>query len=212
MGQQAKIGLGKLEEHAAPALGLVPGIGPLLAAGIAAHGRTLDTTHGSVGLGDIAKAGIGGGAGGLAVGGIAGALGHVPGLSGLASHIPGMGSAAGSVGGAASAAAPAAAGAAGAAAGAAPAASGGFLGSLGSFLGSHGMTALELAQGANAAVQGQKANSLANKALHSSEQAYQDRAPLRQAGISGMLHPQVPGLSALNRSGPNPYAQQQGGY
>lgn len=217
IGQQAKLGLGKIEQTAAPALGMIPGIGPLLAAGVAAHGRVLDTSHGSVGLGDIAGAGIKGGA----MGALAGGLSHLP---GIASHIPGVSSVEGWLGGGAGAGAAGAAGqAAGGAAGGslndisnaavgsigqAPSAGGGFLSSAARWLtGNGGKNALGLAEGVNAAMMGRKANQLQNRALGTAQQAYAERAPLRQAGMQGMLHPQTPSLTPLADPG-NPYAKQ----
>lgn len=76
VGQNIKIGVGKVAKAAAPIAALVPGVGPLAAAGLAAGGTALDTSKGRVGLGNIVKAGA-----------LTGGLSK---LGGLAKNIPGM--------------------------------------------------------------------------------------------------------------------------
>lgn len=62
----------------------------------------------------------------------------------------------------------------------------------GSWLGGNGgKNALGLAQGVNATLQQHKASELAKKALGSAEGAYNERAPLRQMGVQGLLNSQV---------------------
>jgi hypothetical protein len=60
IGQKVKIGAGKVLANPVvdTALAFVPGVGPGVAAGARALGTALDTSHGSVGLGTIAKNGI----------------------------------------------------------------------------------------------------------------------------------------------------------
>lgn len=143
-------------------------------------------------------------------GALGGALGAIPGVGGaLASGAGAVGSALGSLGGAAKgalSAIPGASGVAGAiegAAGALPGASslgssslGGLvkegLGKAGEFLTANGgRNALGIAQGVTTALQQKKANDLANRALKSSEGAYAEKAPLRAAGMAGLMRPDV---------------------
>lgn len=60
IGQQIKLGVGKLAHNPLvdAGLSLIPGVGPLAAAAIAATGRALDTSGGGVGVGDILKSGV----------------------------------------------------------------------------------------------------------------------------------------------------------
>ena len=53
IGQQAKIGLGKLEKGVAPLAMFVPGIGAPLAAGLVASGNILDTSNGGLHLNNL---------------------------------------------------------------------------------------------------------------------------------------------------------------
>lgn len=80
----------------------------------------------------------------------------------------------------------------------------------GSFLGGNGgMNALGLAGGLQAAQLGQKSANYANMAAGNADRAYQQTAPLRVAGIAGMLHPQTADLSGLaaTRMTGNPFAK-----
>src|SRR6266704_3577836 len=81
--------VGKVAGVAAPFAGLIPGIGPLAAAGLGAGGKALSralsgkNTFGHGGLGEIAGAGVAGGAGNFAANKLGGAgsifkkIGHV---------------------------------------------------------------------------------------------------------------------------------------
>lgn len=147
----------------------------------------------------------------LAIPGVGGALAKIPGVSalgGAVSSIPGIGAVESVLKGAA----PAAAAAGGASAGAPAQGAGtnpGLLQSLEGFLtGNGGANALGIAQGVNAATLQQKSNDYAKNALGTVQQSYNDRAPLRAAGLAGMLHPQTPSLAPLQsvmQTG-NPYA------
>ena len=75
-------------------------------------------------------------------------------------------------------------------------------------VGSSGL--LDKALGAGAAYEGYKANQkstdLMNQGLHYAKDSYDTRAPLRSAGVSGMLNEQRPDLTSLYASG-NPYSK-----
>lgn len=73
------------------------------------------------------------------------------------------------------------------------------------FLGDHGAQILAGAQGVNSAILGQKAREYGKNALGQAEQSYNEREPLRAAGIAGMLNPQTPDLSGLMKNA-GPYA------
>lgn len=86
---------------------------------------------------------------------------------------------------------------------------GGLVGKAGDFLkGNNGKNALGVLQGLNAAMQQKKANDLANSALRGAEGMYAERAPLRAAGMRGLLNPQAPDLAPLRSTiyTGNPYA------
>lgn len=88
---------------------------------------------------------------------------------------------------------------------------GGALGAAGNFLGGNGgLNALGLAQGANAAMLGQKASNFADMAAKNVDENFQSRAPLRVAGMEGMLRPQIADTSALRRISArgNPFADR----
>ena len=53
IGQNAKIGLGKLEKSVAPLAMFVPGVGPALAAGLEASGNIMDTSNGGLHLNNL---------------------------------------------------------------------------------------------------------------------------------------------------------------
>lgn len=76
----------------------------------------------------------------------------------------------------------------------------------GGFLKNHGDQLL----GAGSAYQGykdsQKSNDLMNQALGIANQSYADRAPLRTAGVQGMVNNKAPDLSSVFASG-NPYSK-----
>lgn len=73
-----------------------------------------------------------------------------------------------------------------------------------------GMTALETAQGLNAANLSRQSTDAANKAVGIMQQNYDAKAPLRDAGIKGLLNP-VPldtsGISAMRLNSNNPFAR-----
>lgn len=183
VGQDLKIGAGKVASN--PWVQGIAGatLGPGAAAAIGALGKTLDTSHGSVGLGDIAKGGVQGyGAGklgqtvgGLAKGGLS--LGKVGGLvtGGGADgqgNFGALGDAAGKLGG------------------------GLGLGSLGGGgnLVDMGLGGLAAANAAH--LQGQS-DQYAHNALDTANQSYDARAPLRLAGVEGMLHPEAGNAAKL---------------
>jgi len=78
---------------------------------------------------------------------------------------------------------------------------------VGSFLGDHGDQLL----GAGSLYEGYKANQrsndLMNEALHYAKDSYDTRAPLRTAGVSGMLNQQRPDLSSVYANPSNPYSR-----
>lgn len=143
---------------------------------------------------------------------------------GLAGGITGLGAALG--GGAAGAAGGTAAGGAGAASGLEGAIAGlpggaellsalkagaAGLGDVLDFLKGHSGDLLGAANVAEAALREQKADKYANQAFNTASDAYNAKAPLRMAGISGMLKPTTPDTSALRSlAGPlsgNPFAR-----
>lgn len=72
------------------------------------------------------------------------------------------------------------------------------LGSLGGFVtGNGGMNALGIAQGINAAGLQNKADNYAKQAVGGVQDSYNQRAPLRAAGVQSMLNPQTNDLSGL---------------
>jgi hypothetical protein len=86
---------------------------------------------------------------------------------------------------------------------------GDFLGGIGGYLtGNGGGNALAIAQGANAAMLGKKSSDLADDALTSAKDNYAERAPLRTAGIAGMLNPGQ-GIASKLSSIPNRNAYSQ---
>lgn len=86
------------------------------------------------------------------------------------------------------------------------------LGSAASWLtGNGGKNALGLAQGINAAMLGQKSNEQARNAMGSVQSSYDERAPLRAAGIAGASNPGqgIAARIAALPQGANPYARPQ---
>lgn len=81
---------------------------------------------------------------------------------------------------------------------------GGAGGGLGGLLtGNGGLNALGLAQGINAAGLQNKADDYAKQAVGGVQDSYNQRAPLRVAGVQGMLNPQTNDISSLTaNSGP----------
>lgn len=78
-----------------------------------------------------------------------------------------------------------------------------WLSGIGGYLtGNGGGNALAIAQGANATMLGKKSSDLADEALTSAKDNYAERAPLRTAGIAGMLNPGQ-GIAAKLASVPN---------
>lgn len=147
-------------------------------------------------------------AGALALPGVGSLVGHVPGVSSLGGalkEIPGVSSIAEILGGS---------GDPGrmpdlsydpdtgmVTGGAAGSGGGGLLSDISGFLtGNGGRNALGIMQGVNAAQLGQKSNQFANDAVNSAQSAYAAKAPLRVAGIQGLLNPQTQDLSSLTNS------------
>lgn len=154
----------------------------------------------------------------------AGAMGGLGGVSGLLSHIPGVSSLEGALG-----SIPGVGAIEGALKGAGGALShipglqsieqalggqngqSGLLGDLGSFLtGNGGKNALGVAQGVNAALLQKQASDYAKQAMGDVQSSYNERQPLRSAGIAGMLNPSVganAAVAGLPQTG-NPYARR----
>lgn len=65
--------------------------------------------------------------------------------------------------------------------------------------GNGGRNLLGLAQGVNAAQLGQKSNSYANDALNSAQNAYNEKAGIRQQALNGLQNPTAPDLSNLSK-------------
>ena len=144
----------------------------------------------------------------LAIPGVGGALGKIPGIGGALSGLGaklGGGAAIGAVapllknavGGGTSGASPDQGGS-----------GGGILGSIeGLLTGNGGLNALGIAGGVNSAMQQSQANNYAKNALSGVQSSYDARAPLRTAGIQGLLSPQTPSIAGLGSiAGHNPFA------
>ena len=214
--------VGNLLKNVAPIAGLIPGIGPLLAGGIAAGGQALIP---GANLGDSIKSGIQGGGLGAGVGALGGATGltsalglgkaalpsvsavnmgkmaadgtlanvadagstlGTQGVSDLASALPGVGAVSGS--GVLNAGKQLAGAGGGSSNGGGSADSGGITGLLNSL----GTTIPAIAGGINAAnLQGQS-QQYAQDALKTQTGLFDQTAPLRTAGIAGMLNPSTP--------------------
>lgn len=86
IGQQLKVGAGKVLKKVAPVATLIPGVGPLAAAGLAAAGTAMDTSKGRVGLGDLAGAGVKS----YGLSRAAGLLTKVPGVSAIGKKLGGL--------------------------------------------------------------------------------------------------------------------------
>lgn len=182
--------VGNLIKNVAPLAAIIPGVGPILSAGLGAAGQAI--IPGS-NLGNDIKQGAVSGAEGLGAAALGGALG-VPGLS-----TPSLGSAANSV-------------AKGVGAATAPSSGGSGmsgipgLSTITNALGL-GNNPLALAQAANEANLISQAQGYATNAANQAQANYNAKAPLRAAGISGMLNAQAPDLSGLTAiRGSNPFA------
>jgi hypothetical protein len=187
-------------------LAFIPGVGPV-AAGLAAGAGRLIAPGGNIG-----NALVTGGTTGLTSGLVKGAgssvLSKIPGVGGFFS-----GGGAGATDALAGNVAPSAASAVGlpTAAG-----GGGLLDKVGGLVKSAGQyalknpgTVLTAAQGVNAALDAAQSRSLENKAMGYATDDYSARAPLRSAGIAGLLAPPVnlSGNRAYSSAG-NPYAME----
>lgn len=89
--QKLKENVGKVAKTVAPLATIIPGVGPLAAAGIGALGTALDTSKGSVGLGNIALSGAKGYVGAKALDGITGKLGSAVKVGSIADLLKGGG-------------------------------------------------------------------------------------------------------------------------
>lgn len=181
-------------------LSFIPGVGPIAAGGAAALGNLIKPggNIGSALKGGITTGGLGA-LGGLAgkipgISSLEGAVGSLPGVSaveGALSKIPGLQSIEGLLKG--------------------QNGQPGVLGELGSFLtGNGGKNALGLAQGVNAAMLQKQSSDYAKQAMGDVQNSYNERAPLRSAGIQGMLNPQTganAAIAGLPQTG-NPYARK----
>lgn len=195
IGQKVKIGAGKVAKIAAPVASFVnPGLGAILGAA----GTALDTSKGGVGLGQIAMSGA-------MNYGLGKAVGKIPGVgklgSSIASKIPGGGRVADLLGkvGKMGGGLPGVGGAEGG--------GGGWMDKLGGFLGEHGDQLLTA--GALASSYGtEKANrELRERAMGYATGSYDQRAPLRAAGMAGALNPERPNLSGIFANPGNAYAR-----
>jgi len=230
IGQNIKIGAGKVASN--PIVQGIAGatLGPGAAAAIGGLGKVLDTSHGSVGVGDIAGGAIKGGAAGYAgsklgsavksgIGSLPGALGS----SGSDGEMPmGMGNPDGS-------AAPAGGDsswwekAKGVFSGPGNDGQGNFgvlgdlsgkggdlLGKGQEMLGGGGGTGLDkallLAMIVDAAAKAKRQRELEDKGLAYATDAYDAKHPLRMQGLSMMQSQQTPDLSFLNNAA-NPYTK-----
>lgn len=66
-------------------------------------------------------------------------------------------------------------------------------------LGNGGLNLLGVAQGVNAAHLGQQSNQYAKDALNSAQNAYNEKAGIRQQALNGLQNPQAPDLSHLSQ-------------
>lgn len=204
MGLLGKIGhfIGHNLSEASHAVGLVPGIGPVVGGGLRAAGGIIEGD----GIRDSLKNAAIEGVKNYGLGAVAS---HIPGVSSVTDavqsklgDIPGVQGVGDFLKGSAGSAAPSVAG--GGAAG------GGFLDSTKGWLtGNGGKNALGLLQGANAAYNQQKSSGLANNALGTVQAEWDRRAPLRAQGQAQMLAPGQ-GIAARIAAVPNRnvYAQQ----
>ncbi len=198
---------GNLLKNLAPAAAFIPGVGPLAAAAIGAGAGALGrgVQHGT-NFGDIAKQGAQSGAAAYGLDKVAGAASAGAKAGGI---LGGAKSAAGALPGALKPV-PVGGGLEGIL-GAIPGL-GGALGGVGDFLtGNNGLNALGIAQGLNAAQLGQKSGNYAELAGANADRRWSSQAPLREKGIAGMLKPQpidLSGLEAQRRQG-NPFAVPQ---
>lgn len=198
IGQNVKIATGKALSNPIvdAALNFVPGVGPGLAAGLATAGKALDTSHGSVSLGSLAKTGGASYLGGKLLSHIPGAdklkstLGGLPGVSAVTDFLhghanpqvgpdgqplaPGSGDQMGDTG--------------------SPGAVQGIM----DFLKNHGDALLGAAGTVNAGIQQGKASGLMQEAKDQALRSYDTRAPLRTGGVTAMT----------NVLANNPYAQK----
>ncbi len=157
-------------------------------------GQALGSAGTAYALGNVAGRipGVGAVRGSGAGRAVSDAIGSIPGAASVGAMLNGRGGSAGGSGGA-------------------PQSVGGMLGAAGDFLtGNGGLNALGLAQGANAAMLGQKAGNFADMAAKNVDENWQSRAPLRVAGMEGMLRPQIADTSALRRisARSNPFADR----
>lgn len=200
-------GIGHLAEKAAPYVGLIPGVGTVAGGLIGAAGGLAAGD----GLGGALKYGVQGAAGGMAGGGLRSAVtGAITGHGGSPTPSPGvtdpsdpnfdMNTLYGSD------TAPDSGGGGGIG-GVLRNAVGGGTGQPQGTSTNPWLLGLAGLQGANSAYLGQKSNALSDKALKGIEANYAERAPLRAAGLRGLLNPTAPDTSQLySIQQRNPYA------
>lgn len=82
----------------------------------------------------------------------------------------------------------------------------GVVSKIGDFLGNHGDQILGAGAIGEGYLNSRRSSDLRNQAIGLSNQSYSDRAPLRSAGVSGMLNDTPPDLSSVFASG-NPYSK-----
>jgi hypothetical protein len=209
IGQEIKIGAGKVASNP-----LVQGVagaffGPLAGAGLGVLGKELDTSNGYTGVGDILKGGLAGGAAGAAGSGI---KTGVTSLLGKAIPSATEGGAAGSgwldkaksifSGGGMDGQGNF---------GLAGDLAGKLGGQAGSLLGGQAGGTLDKvllgASIADAALQRKRQMDLQDKGIDYATNAYSERAPLRTRGLQLMMDESAPDLSAIFQNSHNPYTK-----
>lgn len=171
----------------------IPGVGPV-AAGLAAGAGRLIAPGGNIG--NALKTGLTTGVGsGLVHGAGSELLGKIPGVGGL------LGGGSGAVPEAASAAG------GGASNGLLSGGVGGLIKKAGSYALEHPGNILTAAQGVNSALDAASARALEKKAMGYATDDYASRAPLRAAGVAGLIAPPVDVTQSRAYQSPgNPYA------
>lgn len=188
IGQNIKTGVGKVLSNpiVEGGLSLIPGVGPIGSAIAGGLGRALDTTGGSVGLGDIAGGALQGGVSGIGAGALKGALSGGLSLGNILKSAPQLAGLFGSAGGVAN-------------------------GGLG--LGNLLDLGLGGAQAVNAAQLQNKANQYATNAQSAVQDSYNERAPLRAQGLGMIQNPgagvNLGGLRKIAATG-GPFARAAG--
>lgn len=203
LGQEVKIGAGKVAKAAAP---VVSFFNPAIGAALAAGGTALDTSHGAVNPLDIAKGAImNGGLGALGRGvsmipGVS-SISHLPGIGGVVNAAEGIGNEIGN------------SGIGSAIKGAAGKLLPGVEGALGGIVQHAESDPLGTLGMVNSAMDAQHARDLQGKAEQLALDNYNSRSALRAQALKGLLNPTVPNLSGVNYgSAGSVYGRKPGGY